>query len=118
MNLQSVKTPTIVLHAALVALYALPGTAAPLPKLSGLFHRTPAIEKPQSVIVSFHNESLEPRELEIGTKRFPIAPCGDLRLRIDLGSAVRVYSSMNSQIDGATLLTVTAGSDGQEVAIK
>ena len=119
MNLHTIKNRTFVFHVALIALYVLPAVAvAAVPSAADLLrYRSTGPSKPRRVIVTFENFSLQPRELQIGVDRFELAPRDRVQLNVVVGAKVQVYSSMNSQLDGATVTTVSETSPLHEVII-
>ena len=120
MKLHTIKTRTFVFHVALVALYLLPAVAvAAVPSAADLLrYKASKPSKPRSVVVTFDNFTFQPRELRIGSERFELAPRDKIRLNVTVGAKVQVYSSVNSQLNGATVATVSETSNLREVVIQ
>jgi hypothetical protein len=117
MNLLITKARSIALLSALAVVSTIPAAAAPLPNLGHLFNRTPAnVTKPQEVVLNFHNESFEPRELHVGNDVIRLQPRRSSLVRVTVGADVHVLSPMDSHVNRT--LTVTTASASQDVAIK
>ena len=120
MKLHTTKTCTLVLHVALIALYVMPAVAvAAVPSAADLLrYHASEPSKPRSVVVTFDNFTFQPRELRIGSERFQLAPRDKIRLNVTVGAKVQVYSSVNSQLNGATVTTISEASNLREVVIQ
>jgi hypothetical protein len=119
LSTHTIKTRSFVFHVALIALYVLPAVAvAAVPSAADLLrYNSNRPSKPRSVVVTFESVTFQPRELRIGAERFEVSPLDKVRLNVTVGAKVQVYGSMNSQLNGTSLTTVSATSPLCEVVI-
>jgi len=77
-------------------------------------HRT----QPTEVLLTFENHTSQDREVVIGNQLFKVEYNRSIRLAVPVGSVVRVYSEMNSKLNGQQLLQVSTNDANRTIELK
>ena len=75
-------------------------------------------EKPQQVFMTFVNHTPQDREVMIGNRVFKLHNFERLNIEASVGSEVRVYSEVNSKVNGQVLMQVSAADRDTDIVLQ
>ena len=74
-------------------------------------------EKPQEVFMTFVNRTPQDCEVMIGNRVFKLHNFERLNIEAPVGSEVRVYSEVNSKVNGQVLMQVSAADQDTDIVL-
>jgi hypothetical protein len=74
--------------------------------------------RPQEVLITLVNHNPQDREVQIGESVYKLNFNRSLNVSVPVGSSVRVYSQMNSKVNGQEQLQVAASDNNKSIELK